>query len=186
MRRPTTMWSLAGLLTGLLALLLTGLVAGPVYAAPPAAPPGSGSVDLGPNVKVFDPSMPTAQIRAAVDAVYAQQVDNEMGTQRYALLFKPGTYGSAADPLIVQVGYYTEVAGLGRNPGDVTINGHVDVYNRCLAPDNCIALNNFWRSLSNLTINVMGHRRLPGLSQLLGGLPGRADAPGRRHGPTSA
>jgi len=156
MRRPTTMWSLAGLLTGLLALLLTGLVAGPVYAAPPAAPPGSGSVDLGPNVKVFDPSMPTAQIRAVVDAVYAQQVDNEMGTQRYALLFKPGAYGSAADPLIVKVGYYTEVAGLGRNPGDVTINGHVDVYNRCLAPDNCIALNNFWRSLSNLTINVMG------------------------------
>ena len=38
----------------------------------------------------------------------------------------------------------------------MTINGHVDVYNRCLAPDNCIALNNFWRSLSNLTINVMG------------------------------
>ena len=88
-----------------------------MYAAPPAAPPGSGSVDLGPNVKVFDPSMPTAQIHAAVDAVYAQQVDNEMGTQRYALLFKPGAYGSAADPLIVKVGYYTEVAGLGRNAG---------------------------------------------------------------------
>ena len=100
--------------------------------------------------------MPTAQIRAAVDAVYAQQVDNEMGTERHALLFKPGVYGSVADPLIVRVGYYTEVAGLGRNPGDVTINGHVDVYNRCLAPDNCIALNNFWRSLSNLTINVTG------------------------------
>ncbi|HEX9089836.1 MAG TPA: coagulation factor 5/8 type domain-containing protein, partial [Anaerolineales bacterium] len=31
-----------------------------------------------------------------------------------------------------------------------------DVYNRCLTPDNCIALVNFWRSLSNLTINVMG------------------------------
>ena len=79
-----------------------------------------------------------------------------MGTQRYALLFKPGTYGSAATPLIFQVGYYTEVAGLGASPTDVTINGHVDVYNRCLTPDNCIALVNFWRSLSNLTINVMG------------------------------
>ena len=40
----------------------------------------------------------------------------------------------------------------------MTINGHVDVYNRCLAPDNCIALNNFWRSLSNLTINVTGEK----------------------------
>jgi hypothetical protein len=54
------------------------------------------------------------------------------------------------------VGYYTEVAGLGSSPTDVTINGHVDVYNRCLAPGNCVALDNFWRSLSNLTINVMG------------------------------
>jgi hypothetical protein len=112
--------------------------------------------DLGPNVLVFDPSMPTSQIQATVDAIADQQVDSEMGTQRYALLFKPGTYGSALEPLIVRVGYYTEVAGLGASPTDVTINGHVDVYNRCLAPDNCVALVNFWRSVSNLTINVMG------------------------------
>jgi hypothetical protein len=112
--------------------------------------------NLGPNVVVFDPSMPTSQIQATVDAIASQQVDSEMGTQRYALLFEPGTYGSAADPLIIQVGYYTEVAGLGASPDDVTINGHVDVYNRCLAPDNCIALDNFWRSVSNLHINVMG------------------------------
>jgi hypothetical protein len=112
--------------------------------------------DFGPNVKIFDPSMPTSQIQATVNAIASQQVDNEMGTQRYALLFKPGTYGTAANPLVFQVGYYTEVAGLGASPTDVVINGHVDVYNRCLAPDNCIALINFWRSLSNLTINVMG------------------------------
>ena len=99
--------------------------------------------------------MPTSQIQAAVDAIANQQVDNEMGTQRYALLFKPGTYGSAANPLNFQVGYYTEVAGLGASPTDVIINGSVDVYNRCLTAGNCIALNNFWRSLSNLTINVM-------------------------------
>ena len=37
-----------------------------------------------------------------------------------------------------------------------TIKGHVDVYNRCLTPTNCIALDNFWRSLSNLTISVAG------------------------------
>jgi len=123
-------------------------VAGPVGAA--------GQPDFGPNVKVFDPSMPTSQIQATVDAIAAEQVDNEMGTQRYALLFKPGVYGTAANPLVFQVGYYTEVAGLGASPNDVTINGHVDVYNRCLSPDNCIALVNFWRSLSNLTINVAG------------------------------
>ena len=121
-----------------------------------AAPPPANPPDLGPNVIVFDSSMPTSQIQATIDGITAQQVDNEFGTQRYTLLFKPGTYGTPANPLTFQVGYYTEVAGLGASPGDVTINGHVDVYNRCLAPDNCIALVNFWRSLSNLTINVAG------------------------------
>ena len=121
-----------------------------------AAPPPIGPPDLGPNVVVFDPSMPTADIQARLDQIAAQQVDNEFGTQRYAVFFEPGTYGTTASPLTFQVGYYTEVAGLGASPGDVTINGHVDVYNRCLAPDNCIALVNFWRSLSNLTINVTG------------------------------
>jgi hypothetical protein len=139
----------AGVLAAL-ALALAGLLAVPAPAGAATDP------DLGPNVTVFDPSMPQAAVQAAVDALYAQQVDDEMGTARHALLFKPGTYGTAADPLLVRVGYYTEVAGLGRDPGDVVINGHVDVYNRCLAADNCIALTNFWRSLSNLTINVQG------------------------------
>jgi hypothetical protein len=146
----------------MLAVLLVALtigatnVAATTMAASPSPASGPSQPDFGPNVKIFDPSMPTSQIQATVDAIANQQVDNEMGTQRYALLFKPGTYGTAANPLTFQVGYYTDVAGLGASPTDVTINGHIDVYNRCLAPDNCIALVNFWRSLSNLTINVMG------------------------------
>ena len=36
------------------------------------------------------------------------------------------------------------------------INGTIDVYNQCLGEGNCIALVNFWRSMSNLTINAMG------------------------------
>ena len=134
-------------------LLIVLTLSSPAAAKAPAA---SDQPDFGPNVIIFDPSMPVSDIQATVDNIASQMVDNEMGTQRYALLFKPGTYGSAEQPLIIQVGYYTEVAGLGASPSDVTINGHVDVYNRCLAPDNCIALVNFWRSLSNLTINVMG------------------------------
>ena len=73
----------------------------------------AATADLGPNVIVFDPSMPTSQIQATVDAIASQQVDNEMGTQRYTLLFKPGRYGTPVAPLDFQVGYYTEVAGLG-------------------------------------------------------------------------
>ena len=103
--------------------------------------------------------MPQSQIQATVDSIASQQVPNQFGTQRYALLFEPGTYGTPADPLIFQVGYYTQVAGLGASPGDVVINGSVDVYNQCFRRAehaNCIALDNFWRSLSNLTINVAG------------------------------
>jgi hypothetical protein len=144
---PTKLRLLAALL--MVALLVVSV--SPASAARPAALP-----DFGPNVLIFDPSMPTSQIQAAADAIYTQMVDNEMGSLRYALLFKPGVYGSTAEPLIIKVGYYTEVAGLGASPTDVVINGHVDVYNRCLTPENCIALVNFWRSLSNLTINVTG------------------------------
>jgi hypothetical protein len=129
---------------------------GTAAAVPARLSPVSGQPGFGPNVKIFDPAMPQSEIQATVDAIAAQQVDDEMGTRRYALLFKPGTYGTPDNPLIFQVGYYTEVAGLGRSPTDVTINGHVDVYNRCLTPTNCIALVNFWRSLSNLSINVAG------------------------------
>src|SRR3954451_20422771 len=115
----------------------------------------ASGASLGPNVKVFDPSMPTSEIKATVDAIARQQVRNQFGSQRYALLFKPGTYGSAGDPLNFQVGYGTEVAGLGASPGDVTINGTVEVFNQC-DQSGCTALNNFWRSLSNLTIHVTG------------------------------
>ena len=112
-----------------------------------------GAPDFGPNVYVFTPSMPQSQIQATVDSIASQQVGNQFGTQRYALLFEPGTYGSAADPLFFQVGYYTSVAGLGASPGDVVINGAVDSFNQCSASGSCTALVNFWRSLSNLTIN---------------------------------
>jgi hypothetical protein len=113
-----------------------------------AAPRG-----FGPNVIVFNPNMSISQIQASVDAIATQQLPNQFGTQRYALLFEPGTYGTSATPLNFQVGYYTEVAGLGVSPSDVVINGSINVYNQC-SGGSCIALDNFWRSLSNLTINV--------------------------------
>ena len=120
---------------------------------PAPARPGGGAPNLGPNVLIFDPSMPTSQVQATLDTIANQQVGNQFGPQRYALLFKPGTYGSSSEPLNFQVGYYTAVAGLGASPNDVVINGSVDVYNQCVN-GSCTALNNFWRSLSNLSINV--------------------------------
>jgi hypothetical protein len=46
------------------------------------------------------------------------------------------------------------VAGLGLSPNDVVINGAIVVFNRCSSSGTCNALTNFWRSLSNLTINL--------------------------------
>ncbi|WP_061293416.1 hypothetical protein [Herbidospora cretacea] len=132
------------------------LLATSVVATGPAATAAAPTADLGPNVTVFDPGMPLSTIQATLDAAHTAQVDNEMGTTRHAYLFKPGTYGTAQQPLHFKVGYYTEVAGLGASPTDVVINGKVEVYNRCLTPTNCIALTNFWRTLSNLSINITG------------------------------
>jgi hypothetical protein len=134
-----------------LAALFTTATGGSPATAAPSVP------GFGPNVTIFDPSMPVSQIQATVNAIHAQQVDAEMGTNRYALLFKPGVYGSQTEPLQLKVGYYTEVAGLGASPTDVTINGKIEVYNRCLeggGTSNCHALVNFWRTLSNLSLNV--------------------------------
>jgi hypothetical protein len=123
------------------------ITTGAASASPP--PP-----NFGPNVKIIDPSMSTAQIQATVDAISTQQIPNQFGDARYEILFKPGTYG-ADTPLNMRIGYYTDFAGLGALPTDVVIRGTIDAYNQCDA-NGCTALVNFWRSISNLTINVAG------------------------------
>jgi hypothetical protein len=150
--------SMHALLSRLHSILVTGaIVAGASIvttgAVATTAMASSGPPDFGSNVLIFNPGMPQSDIQAAVNAVATKQVNNEFGSQRYALLFQPGTYGSKTNPLIFQVGYYTSVAGLGQSPSDVVVNGAIDVFNHC-TPGICTALTNFWRSLSNLTINV--------------------------------
>ena len=142
-------------------LAVASLVAGAFLAAPahatPLKPAKPMTPDFGPNVMIFSPSTPLAQIKASLDALADQQRDAEMSSARKAVFFLPGTYGDATSPLNFEVGYYTEVEGLGANPTDVTINGSIDVYNRCLADNqtsNCLALVNFWRTLGNLSIQV--------------------------------
>jgi Carbohydrate binding module (family 6) len=120
------------------------------------APPTGGS--LGANVIVISPSESVATISSTLNTIGTQQNPNQFGTQRYEILFQPGTYGSAANPLDFQVGYYESVEGLGQNPSQVVINGTIDSYNQCTngVQTQCFATDNFWRSISNLTINVAG------------------------------
>ena len=119
-----------------------------------SGPPTGGS--LGSNVYVFTPSEAQSTIQSTLNTISGNQVSNQFGTQRYALLFEPGTYGSAANPLVFTVGFYTSVAGLGQNPSATVINGAINSFNQC-SGTTCNATDNFWRSVSNLTINVAGN-----------------------------
>ncbi len=100
------------------------------------------TLDFGPNVKIFDPSMSSASIQSTVDGIFNQMEQNQFGSERYALFFKPGAYN-----VNLAVGYYTSVYGLGQRPDDVTITGSV----RCEADwMGGNATCNFWRSVENL------------------------------------
>lgn len=114
------------------------------------ARPGSAAALFGPNVYVFNPKSPKMQ--EVMTNIYATQMkhSSEFTEKRYALLFQPGLYN-----LDVRVGYYTQVAGLGMSPDDVTITGAVRTQDDPAskppweAPG---ALNNFWRSAENLSV----------------------------------
>ncbi|MFJ8134424.1 RICIN domain-containing protein [Streptomyces sp. NPDC096013] len=107
-----------------------------------------GTPDFGPNVTVFDPSMSASSIQSKLDSVFNQQQTNQFGSARQALLFKPGTYSANAN-----VGFYTQVAGLGLSPDDVTINGAVHAEADWFQGN---ATQNFWRDAENLSVNPTG------------------------------
>ena len=153
---------------GLAAVPAGTALAAPASVAQPAASPAASlcadavTATFGPNVCVFTPQMSQTQIQDDLNNIAAQQVplSAQFNNDGYAVLFEPGTYGSAATPLVFEVGYYTEVAGLGAVPQDTTINGQIEVFPNaldCASPTNCWANStvNFWRSMSNLTLNVM-------------------------------
>ncbi|RKN45016.1 discoidin domain-containing protein [Streptomyces hoynatensis] len=104
--------------------------------------PGGG--DLGPNVLVFDPGTPN--IQATLDEVFRQQESAQFGNGRYALLFRPGNYSG----LNAQIGFYTQIAGLGLSPDDTHFNGDVTVDAGWF---NGNATQNFWRSAENLSLS---------------------------------
>ncbi|MFJ6214619.1 coagulation factor 5/8 type domain-containing protein [Streptomyces sp. NPDC092296] len=114
--------------------------------------------DLGPNVYVVSPSTSQADMQNRLNTIFNQQHTNQFGDQRYAVLFKPGSYN--AD---VNLGFYTQVAGLGMSPDDVNINGHVRVEADWLQQgdtpgNNGNATQNFWREAENLSVTLQGNQ----------------------------
>jgi hypothetical protein len=113
----------------------------------------ANSTILGPNVFVFDPSMPAADVQKTATDIFSKMEANQFGPQRYALLFKKGKYD-----LTFNVGFYTHVAGLGQSPDDVHINGGVNVPAGWMP--NANATCNFWRTLENFAVTPSSTRNV--------------------------
>lgn len=121
---------------------------GAVDPADPTDPPTGNDPDLGANTVIFDPSMSASSIQSKLNSIFSRQQSNQFGSQRYAVLFKPGTY--SAD---VNVGFYTQVAGLGLSPDAVNINGAVHAEADWFQGN---ATQNFWRDAENLSVTPNG------------------------------
>ena len=104
--------------------------------------------DFGPNVLIFSPGMPAAEMQAKINAIYATQRRNEFGPERNALLLTPGAYH-----LDIPIGFYTEVDGLGATPDAVRVTGNVHA--DASAPhDN--ATTTFWRAAQGFSVIPTG------------------------------
>jgi hypothetical protein len=104
--------------------------------------------DLGPNVLIFDPTMPQADMQQQIDQIYAVERRNEFGAERHAILFLPGTYH-----LNIPVGFYTQVLGLGASPDAVEIVGNVHAD---ASHDNNNATTTFWRAAEGFSVIPTG------------------------------
>jgi hypothetical protein len=100
---------------------------------------------LGENVFVFEPGMDMKEVQSLLDTLFRLQSarGSEFSKNRFALLFKPGTYD-----LDIRVEYYMQILGLGDSPEDVVIKGAV----RSNTTHGNSVLTNFWRAVENLTV----------------------------------
>lgn len=100
------------------------------------------------------------------------QSTDQWSNNHYALLVTPGTYIEDSAN-IFELGYYTQVLGVGENINDVVINPGVQVHNQCGplkgAPlsfqtdfqhnplcQTIGGLNNFWRGIENFAMDLSG------------------------------
>lgn len=100
--------------------------------------------DMGPNVLVFSPSMPAAEMQKKIDDIYAAQEHSEFGDQRNAILLLPGEY-----KLDIPVGFYTQVVGLGATPDAVHVTGNVHA-DASLPRNNATCT--FWRGVEGFSV----------------------------------
>ena len=109
---------------------------------------GGGAPNFGPNVIIFDPSIAQTTMQNQLNSIGSQQQNNQFGSQRFAILFKPGTYN-----VNIPVGFYTQILGLGTLPDQVNITNQV--HSDPALPNNN-ATQNFWRGVENFSVTPPG------------------------------
>ena len=104
---------------------------------------------FGDHVYIFSPEDDPAEVNTILKDIYKKQEANQFGSERYSIYFMPGTY----EDIDVNVGFYTQAAGLGELPSDTKL-GSLNCTARWLGddPDNHNACCNFWRGVENLEI----------------------------------
>lgn len=103
---------------------------------------------FGENVWFFAPEDDPEAVQKELDAIWGRQETNQFGDARYAVYFLPGEYDDMIRP---KVGFYTQLAGLGAMPDDVSLyTAGCDA--RWLGDNkNHNATCNFWRGIENLS-----------------------------------
>ena len=115
------------------ALVLTGFAASGV-----TQPFGKGSY-------LFSPADAMDEIHRITEDVFKKQHHAQFGTDRYVFLFLPGDYVGAKT---IQIGYYTQILGLGKTPDAVKL---CNVKTPAALPNNN-ATCNFWVGIENVQI----------------------------------
>ncbi|MCC2645437.1 MAG: hypothetical protein K0R94_1215 [Burkholderiales bacterium] len=123
------------------------------------------SIEYAPGVFFIKGSDGNALMKASEDLEAQKQQTAQFSNNHYAVLVAPGVYNMVENgkPRAFNLGYYTQVIGVGKSMEDVTINPGVEAYNQGGDPDcfkdksnpACLTtggLNNFWRGIENFSV----------------------------------
>ena len=108
---------------------------------------------FGKNTYIFEDTDNMKSIQEVIDTAYKTTEAGQFGTDRYAFMFQPS---SKEYSVKTKVGFYTQVAGLGLVPDDVSIK-QIECLARWMVGKkydgdiNYNALCNFWRSIENVS-----------------------------------
>lgn len=105
---------------------------------------------FGDGAYIFNDTDDKAAVNKVINDIFEQQHYSQFGDNRYALMFKSGDY-TGFD--VVQIGYYTQILGLGTDPTKVKLNN----VKTPAALSNNNATCNFWVGIENVSIMDLDH-----------------------------